>query len=149
MEENFLYIPFWRAGGFANFTYRTQLYFAPLSQAPVRLGIYLYENGGKPWAGKIFSLEIDRNTGEARTDQNGMLDVTVGPNQVLRVEINVTESEYGTGEVHLLSGEGPIAILARGEVEVFATEPSGKGFELSTSEITITGARPVVLQPGQ
>jgi hypothetical protein len=39
-------------------------------------------------------------------------------------------------------------MLARGELEVFAAETTG-GFEMSTAEITITGGRPVILQPGQ
>jgi len=146
--EGFLYIPFWRAGGWANFTYRTQLFFTPLSRGPVRLGIYLYENGGKPWSGKVFGLEIDQSMGEGRTDQNGLLDVQVGAGQTLRVEINVTAAEYGTGEVHLIGGSEPVPMLARGEVEVFAAEQTG-GFEISTAEITITGGRPVILQPGQ
>ena len=37
-----LYIPFWRAGGWEQITYRTQLYFTPLSQGSVRLGIYFF-----------------------------------------------------------------------------------------------------------
>ncbi len=145
--EGFLYIPFWRAGGWAEFTYRTQLFFTPLSRGPVRLAIYLYENGGKAWSGKTFNLEIDQQMGEGRTDQNGMLDVQVGQGQTLRVEINVTTPEYGTGEVHLIGGNEPVLILARGEIECFAAEKTG-GFEMSTSEITITGGRPVTLQPG-
>ena len=145
----FLYIPFWRAGGFEQITYRTQLYFAPLSQGPVRLGIYLFENGGKPWANKTFTAEIDQNAGEITTNNDGMLDVQVGPGQTLRIEINVVDPEYGTGEVHLLSGSGPVPLLARGDLEVFASESSGGGFEMSTSEITITGCHPVVLEAGQ
>lgn len=146
--EGFLYIPFWRAGGWNNFTYRTQLFFTPLSRGQVRLGIYFYENGGKPWAGKVFNLEIDQQMGEGRTDQNGMLDVQVGPGQTLRVEINVVDPEYGTGEVHLIGGSEPVPMLSRGEMEMFASQPTG-GFEISTSEISITGGRPVLLQPGQ
>lgn len=145
----FLYIPFWRAGGWEQITYRTQLYFTPLSQGSVRLGIYFFENGGKPWANKAFVAEIDQSAGEISTNQDGMLDVRVGPGQTLRIEINVMEHEYGTGEVHLLSGGGPVPILARGDLEVFATESSGGGFEHSTSEITITGCHPVVLEAGQ
>jgi hypothetical protein len=146
--DGFLYLPFWRAGGAEQFTYRTQLYLAPLGQGPVRLGVYLYENGGKAWANKAFGIEIDRHVGEARTDQNGMLDIQLHGGQTVRIEINVVDPEYGTGEVHLIGGNGPVPILARGDLEVFASEPGG-GFELSTSEITITGARPVMLQPGQ
>jgi hypothetical protein len=145
----FLYIPFWRAGGVEQITYRTQLYFAPLSQGPVRLGIYLFENGGKPWANKTFVAEIDQSAGEITTNRDGMLDVQVGPGQTLRIEINVVDPEYGTGEVHLLSGNGPVPLLARGDLEVFASESSGGGFEMSTSEITMTGCHPVVLEAGQ
>src|SRR5512136_2740390 len=86
-EENimagFMYIPFWRAGGWEEITYRTQLYFTPLSQGPVRLGIYLFENGGKPWANKTFEAEIDQSAGEVTTNRDGMLDVQVGPGQTL------------------------------------------------------------------
>lgn|SRR5574341_1609470 len=145
---SFLYLPFWRSGGWEEITYRTQLYLTPLSQNPARLGVYLFENGGKPWTGKTFNAEIDQRTGQVTTDRNGMLDVTVGPGQTIRIEINALDHEYGTGEVHLLSGDQTILILARGDLEVFAKEPSGTGFEMSTSEISITGAHPVTLQLG-
>lgn len=143
----FLYIPFWRAGGWEDITYRTQLYFAPLAQEPVRLGIFLYENGGKPWAGKRFNLELDQRVEQITTNRDGMLDIEVGPGQMIRIEINVLEHEYGTGEVHLLSGSTPVPLLARGDLELFAAEASG--FEMSVSEVSITGARPVILEPGQ
>ena len=97
MANGFLYIPFWRAGGWDDNTYRTQLYFAPLSQGPVRLGIFLYENGGRPWVGKTFDYEIDQHVDRVTTNRDGMLDVNVGPNQIIRLEINVTDHEYGTG----------------------------------------------------
>ncbi len=145
--SGFMYLPFWRAGGWQDITYRTQIYLAPLSEQPVTLGIYLYENGGKPWAGKTFSIEIDQTTNEATTDNNGMIQINVGPGQTVRIEINVIDHEYGTGEVHLLSGDQPVALLARGDLETFAQEATG--FEMSTSEITITGARPVVLEPSK
>ncbi|MBN1427532.1 MAG: hypothetical protein JXB07_04050 [Anaerolineae bacterium] len=145
----FMYIPFWRAGGWEEITYRTQLYFTPLGRASSRLGIYLFENGGKPWANKTFQAEIDQQAGEMMTNQDGMLDIRVGPGQTLRIEINVIEHEYGTGEVHLLGGNEPVLLLARGEIEVFATETGGGGFELSTSEISITGCNPVLLEPGK
>jgi len=148
MADGFLYIPFWRAGSYQKFTYRSQLYLAPLCQNPVTLSVYLYENGGKPWSNKVFAIEIDPQTGEVRTDQNGMFQVNMNPNQVVRIEINVLESEYGTGEVHLAAGDQQIALLARGEVEVFATKPSGE-FEITTSEITITGAEPAILERGR
>jgi hypothetical protein len=143
----FMYIPFWRAGGWQDITYRTQLYFAPLSQEPVRLGIFLYENGGKPWAGQRFNMEIDQRVSQVTTNRDGMLDVEVGPGQTVRIEINVLDHEYGTGEVHLLAGSGPTPLLARGDLELFAAEASG--FEMSVSEISITGATPVILEPGQ
>lgn len=142
--SGFLYIPFWRTGGWEDITYRTQLYFAPLSRGPVRLGLYLYENGGKPWAGKEFKLELDQNVRTVRTNRDGMLEIDVGPGQMVRIEINAVEHEYGTGEVHLLSGEEQILLLSRGELEIFAAEASG--FEMSASEITITGAQPVMLE---
>lgn len=145
--SGFMYIPFWRAGGWQDITYRTQIYLAPLSEQPVTLGIYLYENGGKPWTGKTFSIEIDQSVSEATTDNNGMIQINVGPGQTVRIEINVLDHEYGTGEVHLLSGNQPVALLARGDLETFAQESTG--FEMSTSEITITAARPVVLEPGK
>jgi hypothetical protein len=145
----FLYIPFWRAGGWEEVTYRTQLYFTPLSQKPVVLGIYLFENGGKPWVSKSFEVEIDQRAGQMTTNRDGMLEIQIGPGQTLRVEINVTEHEYGTGEVHLLSGNETVPLLARGDLETFASEATGGGFEMSTSEITITGCHPVVLEPGR
>ena len=145
--SGFMYIPFWRAGGWQDITYRTQIYLAPLSEQPVTLGVYLYENGGKPWTGKTFSIEIDQSVSEATTDNNGMIQINVGPGQTVRIEINVLDHEYGTGEVHLLSGNQPVALLARGDLETFAQESTG--FEMSTSEITITAARPVVLEPGK
>jgi hypothetical protein len=148
MPNGILYIPFWRAGGWNEITYRTQLYIAPLSQEPVRLGVFLFENGGKPWAGKSFDIEIDQHVDRVMTNRDGMLDIRVGPNQTVRIEINVLEHEYGNGEVHLLSGTVPVPLLARGELETFAAEPSG-GFEMSTSEITITGGRPEILEPGR
>ncbi len=143
----FLYLPFWRAGGWKDITYRTQLYLTPLSQGPVTLGVYLFENGGRPWAGKVFAIEIDQIVQEVRTDRNGMLEVRAGPGQTVRIEINVLEHEYGTGEVHLLGGESPVPILARGDLESFAAESTG--FELSVSEISITGCRPVMLELGR
>jgi len=76
-----------------------------------------------------------------------MLDIEVGPGQTVRIEINVLDHEYGTGEVHLLAGSGPTPLLARGDLELFAAEASG--FEMSVSEISITGALPVILEPGQ
>jgi len=142
---SFLYIPFWRAGGWEDITYRTQLYFSPLSQSPVKLGVYLYENGGKPWANKSFIVEIDQHSETRSTNREGMLELDVGAGQMVRVEISVVDHEYGTGEVHLLSRQTDVLILARGDLEVFAQEASG--FEMSSSEITITGGRPVVLQP--
>ena len=145
--SGFLHIPFWRTGGWEEITYRTQLYLTPLSREPVRLGIFLYENGGKPWSGKSFTFEIDQHADRVTTNSEGMLDVRVGPGQTVRIEINAMEHEYGTGEVHLLSGGEPTPILARGDLEVFAEEASG--FEMSTSEITITGGKPVVLEPGR
>lgn len=147
MSTGYLYIPFWRAGGWQDTTYRTQLYFAPLSQESVRLGIYLFENGGKPWSGKEFSYEIDQQVSTVRTNQDGMLDITVGSYQIVRIEINVLDHEYGTGEVHLLSGSQSVPLLARGDLELFAREASG--FEMSTSEITITAGTPVMLEPGK
>lgn len=144
--DEFLLLPFWRSGGWEEITYRTQIYLTPLSQQPVELGIYLYENGGKPWAGKSFSYEIDQRVGDISTDRDGRLGIRVGPGQTVRIEINVVEHEYGTGEVHLLSGNAPVPILARGELEAFASEASG--FEMSVSEITITGCRPIILEPG-
>jgi len=143
----FMYIPFWRAGGWEDITYRTQLYFAPLSQESVRLGIFLYENGGKPWAGQRFNMEIDQRVAQVTTNRDGMLDIEIGPGQTVRIEINVLDHEYGTGEVHLLAGSGPVPLLARGDLELFAAEASG--FEMSVSEISITGATPVILEPGQ
>jgi hypothetical protein len=145
--SGFMYLPFWRAGGWQDITYRTQIYLAPLSEQPVTLGVYLYENGGKPWTGKTFSIEIDQSVSEATTDNNGMIQIDMGPGQTVRIEINVLDHEYGTGEVHLLSGDQPVALLSRGDLETFAAEAAG--FEMSTSEITITGARPVVLEPGK
>lgn len=146
--SGFLYIPFWRAGGYQKFTYRTQLYLAPLCQNPVTLAVYLYENGGRPWANKVFAVEVDQQIGDVRTDQGGMFQINLNPNQIVRVEINVLESEYGTGEVHLVDGDAQIALLARGELEVFASKPSGE-FELTISEITITGAQPALLERGR
>jgi hypothetical protein len=146
---SFLYVPFWRAGGYEQIQYRTQLYLAPLSQAPVQLGVYFFENGGRPWVGKKFSVEIDQQVGEVVTDNSGMVAIRLGPNQVARIEINVLNHEYGTAEVHLLDGEPSVALLARGDLEVFASETNSPGFEMSTSEITITGCRPVTLELGQ
>jgi hypothetical protein len=145
--SGFLYIPFWRAGGWEDITYRTQIYLTSLGQGPVDLGIYLYENGGKPWAGRNFSFEIDQKVGSVSTDRNGMLTIRLGPGQTVRIEINVLEHEYGTGEVHLLGGAQSAYILARGDLEVFAPETGG--FEMSTSEITITGCQPVLLEAGR
>lgn len=145
--SGFLYIPFWRTGGWEEITYRTQLYFTPLSRSSVRLGIFLYENGGKPWANKSFQMEIDQHSERVTTNREGMLDVQCGPGQTVRIEINAVDHEYGTGEVHLLSGNEQILLLSRGDLEIFAQEASG--FEMSSSEITITGARPVVLEPNQ
>ena len=145
--NGFLHIPFWRTGGWEEISYRTQLYLTPLSREPVQLGIYLYENGGKPWSQKSFTIEIDQHIEQATTNHEGMLDFRIGPGQTVRIEINAMEHEYGTGEVHLLSGSAQIHVLARGDLEVFAQEASG--FELSTSEITITGGRPAVLEPGR
>ena len=147
--SGFLYIPFWRAGGWNELTHRTQLYFTPLSQGRVQLGIYLYENGGKPWSGKTLNVEIDRQSGQFVTNNEGMISLEVGPGQTLRLEINAVEHEYGTGEVHVLGGNEQVPMLSRGDLEVFAAEPSGTGFELSTSEISITGGRPVILEPGK
>ncbi len=146
--SGFMYIPFWRAGGWEEITYRTQIYLAPLSSGPVQLGVFLFENGGKPWAGKTFEMEIDQIVKKVTTDRNGMLSVDLGPNQIVRIQINVLDHEYGTGEVHLLSSTEPqVPILARGELEIFAEEMTG--FEMSVSEITITGCRPVILEPAR
>lgn len=142
-----LHIPFWRAGGWQDNTYRTQLYFTPLSQGPVELGIYLWENGGQPWANKTFSYEIDQHVDRVSTNREGMLRVRVGAGQVIRIEINVLEHEYGTGEVHLISGDPEVPMLARGEIEVFAAE--AEGFEMSVSEITMTGSDPYILELGK
>ena len=142
-----LYIPFWRAGGWQDITYRTQLYLSPLSDEPVRLGVFLFENGGKPWVNKSFDMEIDQQSTRLTTNRDGMLDITVGPNQTVRIEINVLDHEYGNGEVHLLSGNKAVPIMARGDLEAFATEATG--FEMSVSEITITAGRPEVLEPGR
>jgi|SRR5690554_1317360 hypothetical protein len=140
----FMYIPFWRTGGWEDISYRTQLYLTPLSRGRVRLGVFLFENGGTPWAGKELSLEIDQAVGRVATNADGMLEVDMGPGQTVRIEINALEHEYGTGEVHLLDGEGQVPMLARGDLEVFAQEAAG--FEMSVSEISITGARPTVLE---
>jgi hypothetical protein len=142
-----LYIPFWRAGGWQDITYRTQLYLSPLSDEPVRLGVFLFENGGKPWVSKSFDMEIDQQSTRLTTNRDGMLDITVGPNQTVRIEINVLDHEYGNGEVHLLSGNKAVPIMARGDLEAFATEATG--FEMSVSEITITAGRPEILEPGR
>lgn len=146
---SFMYIPFWRSGGWEDnneiVTYRTQLYFAPLAQEQVTLEIYLFENGGQAWRRKTFLIEIDQLVSEVTTDDYGRLTVTLGPNQVVRVEINVDSHEYGTGEVHLVGGSKPVPVLARGELESFAAESSG--YEMSVSEITMTGSRPIVLEP--
>ncbi len=145
MSYGFMHLPFWRSGGWDDVTYRTQLYLTPLSQEPVELGIYLFENGGQPWAGKTFNYEIDQRVEKASTNREGMLRLRVGAGQVVRIEINVLEHEYGTGEVHLLSGTQKVPMLARGEVEIFAQE--AEGFEMSVTEITITGGTPIVLDP--
>ncbi|MGF1507085.1 MAG: hypothetical protein GYB64_05275 [Chloroflexi bacterium] len=142
---DFMHIPFWRTGGYEDITYRTQIYITPLSQETVRLGIYLFENGGKPWSGRSFVYEIDQHADEVETDRNGLLIIDVGPGQTVRIEINAPEHEYGTGELHLLSGDVPIPVLARGDLEIFAAEASG--FEMSVSAIEITGARPIVVDP--
>lgn len=142
---SFMYIPFWRSGGWEDISYRTQLYLTPLSQDAVRLGVFLYENGGRPWAGRNFSIEIDQSVTQASTNADGLLAIDVGPGQTVRIEINVLEHEYGTGEVHLLQGSGPVPVLARGDLEIFAQESTG--FEMSVSEISITGATPAILQP--
>lgn len=145
--SGFLNIPFWRTGGWEDITYRTQIYLTPLSREPVRLSVYLYENGGKPWARKSFSIEIDQTVDQVTTNQEGMLEIGIGPGQTVRIEINAIEHEYGTGEVHLMSGSEQVPVLARGDLEIFAMEQAG--FEMSTSEITITGGKPVVLEPGR
>ena len=142
---DFMYIPFWRSGGWNEISYRTQLYLAPLSQGPVRLAVFFYENGGKPWAGKTFAIEIDQMVREVTTNDQGMIAIDIGPGQMVRIEISVVEHEYGTGEVHVVGGTETVPLLARGEVEVFAAEASG--FEMSISEISITGARPVMVEP--
>lgn len=147
MPNGIMYIPFWRAGGWEDITYRTQLYLAALSQEPVRLGVFLFENGGRPWANKSFDIEIDQHVERITTNRDGMLDIQLGPNQTVRIEINVVDHEYGNGEVHLLSGSVPVPVLSRGELEAFASE--GTGFEMSVSEITITAARPEILEPGR
>ncbi len=144
-SSGFLYLPFWRAGGWEDITYRTQIYLTPLSQEAVRLGVFLYENGGQPWSGHDFSIEIDQTVTQASTNQSGMLSVDVGPGQTVRIEINVLEHEYGTGEVHLLSGSEQVPVLARGDLEIFA--PEATGFEMSVAEISITGATPAILVP--
>jgi hypothetical protein len=144
---SFMYVPFWRTGGWDDIQYRTQLYFAPLSEGPVRLGLFLFENGGKAWSNKPIDIEIDQRMDRIFTNADGMLDLNLGPNQIIRVQINVPEHEYGTGELHLLSSsEAQVPVLARGELETFAEEKSGGGFELSMSEITMTGSNPVILK---
>lgn len=142
----FMYIPFWRTGGWEDITYRTQIYLTPLSQGPVRLGLYLFENGGKPWANKGFSIELDQRVFTATTNRDGMIELQVGPGQTIRVEINADQHEYGTGEVHLLEGEQVVPMLARGDLEIFAQEAAG--FEMSVTSIEITGARPIFLSLG-
>lgn len=146
MASPFLHIPYWRSGGFEGIQYRTQLYFTPLSRETVTLGIYLFENGGEPWAGRTFDYEIDQHVDKVTTNRDGMISITLGGGQIVRVQINVLDHEYGTGEVHLLEATEETPLLARGEVEVFAQEEAG-GFELSISEVTITGGRPVVVDP--
>jgi hypothetical protein len=141
----FMHIPFWRTGGWEDITYRSQIYVTPLSQEAVRLGIYLFENGGEPWVDKTFNYEIDQHVDRVTTNSNGLLVIDVGPGQTVRLEINHPEHEYGTGELHLLSGSTPIPVLARGDLEIFASEASG--FEMSVSSIEITGARPIVIDP--
>jgi|GEM_PF-867507 len=148
MSAGFLHIPFWRSGGWEDITYRTQLYLCPLSQEPVELAVYLFENGGKPWAGRTFNYEIDQSVSQVTTNRDGMLRIRVGAGQMVRIEINVLEHEYGTGEIHLLSGTEVVPLLARGDLESFASE-QGEGFELSNSEITITGGTPALLEPGK
>ncbi|NDJ52358.1 MAG: hypothetical protein GYB68_04625 [Chloroflexi bacterium] len=146
--SGFLIIPFWRTGTDQTgaIQYRTQLYLTPLSQGPVDLAIYLYENGGKPWSNRTFVFEIDQSVAEVTTNPDGAFVIKVGPGQTLRIEINQNEQEYGTGEVHFVGGaEAQIPLLARGDLEFFGAEAGG-GFELSTSEITITGAEPTILQ---
>lgn len=147
MNLGFLHLPFWRSGGNDDTQYRTQLYFCPLSQEPVELGIYFFENGGKPWADKTFLAELDQVVAEVTTNADGMLRIKVGAGQMLRLEINVVEHEYGTGEVHLLAGPAQVPLLARGDLEMFATETGG--FEMSVAEITITGATPGLLEAGK
>lgn len=147
MGMGFLHLPFWRSGGNDDTQYRTQLYFCPLSQEPVELGVYFFENGGRPWANKTFLMEIDQAVSEVSTNQDGMLRLSVGGGQMVRVEINVDRHEYGTGELHLISGPSQVPILARGDIEMFAGEASG--FEMSSSEISITGATPVILELGK
>lgn len=142
---DFMYIPFWRSGGWNEIVYRTQLYLTPLSQGPVRLAVFFYENGGKPWSGKTLAIEIDQSVSDVTTNDQGMIAIDIGPGQMVRIEMNVMEHEYGTGEVHVLGGTASVPVLARGEVEVFASEQSG--FEMSISEISITGGRPVILEP--
>ena len=143
---SFLYVPFWRTGGWDDIPYRTQLYFAPLSQGPVRLGLFLFENGGKAWANKPLDYEIDQRMARIVTNADGMVDLNLGPNQIIRIQINVPEHEYGTGELHLLSStEDQVPVLARGELETFAEEQNSSGFELSLSEITMTGSTPAIL----
>jgi hypothetical protein len=144
---SFLYVPFWRTGGWDDIQYRTQLYFAPLSQGSVRLGLFLFENGGRAWANKPLDIEIDQHMERIFTNADGMLDLQLGPNQIIRVQINVPEHEYGTGELHLLSSsEDQVPMLARGELETFAEEQDAAGFELSMSEITMTGSNPIILK---
>lgn len=149
MSLGFVYIPFWRSGGWEDIQYRTQLYLAPLSSEPVDLGIYLYENGGSVWAGKTFNFEIDQHVSQVTTNRDGMFQIRINPFQVVRVEINVLDHDYGTGEIHLLSGTQPVPLLARAELEAFAKEASSGGFEMTTSEITITAGTPQMLEPGK
>lgn len=147
MSVGFLHIPYWRSGGWEDTTYRTQLYFCPLSQEPVELAIYLFENGGNAYANKTFDYEIDQHVDRVSTNREGMLRIRVGAGQIIRIEINALEHEYGTGEVHLLTGTQNVPMLARGELETFASEASG--FEMSTCEITITAGTPIILEPGK
>ncbi len=145
-----LYIPHWRAGSSRteDISDRTHLFLTNVSSVEATFALTLFSTDGRPWANQPIDIEDYARVTPSNTDGNGAIGLRLSAGATVRLELNSEGRIIGYAFLQLMEigrgGGDAVFVLARGEVDSFASE-QGTGFEMSTSEITITGATPVPL----
>lgn len=144
-----VYVTHWRAGPSTveDISSRTHIFLTNVSSAEATFALTLFGADGRPWANRSVDIEDYSRVHTSNTDANGAIGLRLSSGTTVRVELNSEDRAMGYGVIRLVEvgrSGGAILLLARGEIDSFATE-EGAGYEMTTCELTITGTTPALL----